>query len=67
MMDSGENVLQKKVKDCFTKMDYILNKRNATLYQVFKAYDHDKSGELDLKEFGKIMKRLDSNFSDDEL
>lgn len=46
-------------------MDHILNKRNATLFQVFKAYDKDKSGELSIQEFGKIMKRLDSSFSDE--
>lgn len=48
-------------------MDYILNKRNATLYKVFKAYDRDDSGELSLDEFGKIMKRLDSSFTEDEI
>ena len=48
-------------------MDYILNKKNATLYKVFTAYDRDNSGQLSLQEFGKIMKRLDSSFNDDEI
>ena len=45
-------------------MEYILTKKGVTLYKVFQVYDNDKSGELDVKEFGKIMKRLDGSFTD---
>ena len=48
-------------------MEYILTKKGVTLYKVFQVYDNDKSGELDVKEFGKIMKRLDPSFTDDEV
>lgn len=40
-------------------MDYILTKKNVTLYKVFSIFDKDKNGALDHEEFGKIMKKLD--------
>lgn len=48
-------------------MDYTLNRKNLSLYKVFVAYDGDKSGELDIREFGKILKRLDPAFTDDDI
>jgi Ca2+-binding EF-hand superfamily protein len=38
-----------------------------TLYKTFSAYDTDKSGELTIDEFEKIMKRLDSTFTHEEI
>lgn len=53
------NEALRKARDAFRKMDYILTKKKVTLYKVFKIFDKDKSGSLDIEEFGKIMKKLD--------
>ena len=34
---------------------------------MFAAYDGDKNGQLSIEEFSKIMKRLDSSFTDNEV
>lgn len=54
--------LEIKVKKCFVKLYKILSSKKLTLYKTFSAYDTDKSGELGLEEFEKIMKRLDNTF-----
>jgi len=41
----------------------ILSTKKLTLYKTFSAYDTDKSGELQIEEFEKIMKRLDATFT----
>ena len=53
------NEALRKARDAFRKMDYILTKKKVTLYKVFKIFDKDKSGSLDIEQFGKIMKKLD--------
>jgi Ca2+-binding EF-hand superfamily protein len=35
------------------------------LYKTFNAYDADKSGELTIEEFQKILRRLDNTFTSD--
>lgn len=45
-------------------MESTLAKKNLNLYKVFLAYDGDKSGQLSIEEFTKIMKRLDPKFTD---
>ncbi len=57
------NELELKVNKCFTKLYQILRLKKLTLYKTFLAYDSDRSGELAIGEFSKIMKRLDSSFS----
>lgn len=59
--------LEKKIHDCFKRLQIILSKKNLTLYNVYKTYDGDKSGFLSFNEFSKIIKRLDNSFSEDEL
>lgn len=59
--------LEKKIYNCFTRLQLILGKKNMTLYNVYRTYDGDKSGELSFMEFSKIIKRLDYSFSEDEL
>lgn len=59
--------LEIKVKKCFVKLYKILSSKKLTLYKTFSAYDTDKSGELGLEEFEKIMKRLDNTFKEDEI
>ena len=69
-MGSEKNIsseLEKKINVAFHKLEHTLQRKNLTLYQVFTAYDGDKSGQLDLKEFSKIMKRLDPGFQDEEI
>lgn len=38
--------LEKKVRMCFKKLEAIINKKKINLYQVFQAYDGDRSGQL---------------------
>lgn len=68
MNDQGIDLqLENKVRACFRKLEATLNKKNLNLYKVFIAYDGDKSGELTLDEFSKVMKRLDSSFTQGEI
>ena len=57
----------KKAREAFRKMDYILTKKKVTLYKVFNIFDKDKSGSLDLEEFGKIMKKLDPEINEEDI
>ena len=59
--------LEIKVKKSFVKLYRILSSKKLTLYKTFSAYDTDKSGELTIEEFEKIMKRLDNTFTQDEV
>jgi hypothetical protein len=59
--------LEFKVKKCFVKLFKILSSKKLTLYKTFSAYDTDKSGELTINEFEKIIKRLDSSFKLEEI
>lgn len=59
--------LQNKIRNCFVKLENTLTKKNLTLFKVFVAYDGDKSGSISVGEFGKIMKRLDASFTEDEI
>lgn len=55
------------MKKCFVKLYKILSTKKLTLYKTFCAYDTNKSGELTIDEFEKIMKRLDSSFTAEEV
>ena len=66
-MSTMSSELEIKVKRCFVKLYKILSSKKLTLYKTFSAYDTDKSGELTIEEFEKIMKRLDSTFTQDEM
>lgn len=66
--DQGIDVeLEKKVGNCFKKLELTLSRKNLSLYKVFAAYDGDKSGQLDLGEFSRVMKRLDPSFTEGEV
>jgi len=56
--------LERKVSNCFKKLEVTLTKKNLSLYKVFVAYDGDKSGQLSIDEFSKVMKRLDPSFTE---
>ena len=36
--------IEQKIRKSFKKLDYALNKKKLTLFQVFSAYDKDKNG-----------------------
>ena len=55
------------MKKCFVKLYRILTTKNLTLYKTFYAYDTDKNGQLTIVEFEKIMRRLDTSFTEDEI
>lgn len=59
--------LEKKAKKCFLKLFKIITTKNLTLFKTFSAYDTDKSGELNLEQFKKILKKLDPSLDDAEL
>jgi len=62
-----DNELEVKVKKCFVKLYNILTIKKISLYRTFVAYDADKSGQLGIDEFEKILKRLDGSFTKDEI
>lgn len=59
--------LQIKAKKCFVKLYNILTIKRISLYRTFVAYDADKSGQLAVDEFEKILKRLDGSFTKEEV
>lgn len=56
-----------KVKKSFIKLNKILTAKKLSLYATYNAYDTDRNGKLTLCEFEKIMKRLDTSFTEDEI
>lgn len=55
------------MRHCFNKLYQIISNKGLTLYKTFNAYDMDKSGELEIDEFQKIIKNLDPSFTLDEI
>ena len=49
------------------KLYNILNLKQMTLYKVYLAYNRDRSGKLSIDDFGKMLLRLDSEFSQSEI
>lgn len=49
------------------KLFKILNDKKLTLYKTFKAYDEGKKGRLSLKDFEKILLKLDGTFNGGEI
>lgn len=41
--------------------------KNLTLYKIFLTYDIDRSGMLSIDEFGKILRRLDTSITEEEV
>lgn len=58
---------EKKVRNCFVKLNKIIEKKSLTLYKTFIAYDADNTAVLTLPEFSKMLKKLDSSFTSDEI
>ena len=54
--------MENKIFQCFNRLYIILIKKKISLYQVFEVYDKEKSGELSLDQFSKIIRKLDENF-----
>lgn len=44
-----------------------MTKNNLLLQQVYGAYDIDNSGDMTIKEFSRIIKKLDDTFSENEI
>lgn len=59
--------LWQKAKKSFMKLYNILNLKQMTLYKVYLAYNRDRSGKLSIDDFGKMLLRLDSEFSQSEI
>ena len=47
------------------KLNKILSAKKITLYATYNAYDTDRNGQLTISEFERILKRLDSSFTED--
>jgi Ca2+-binding EF-hand superfamily protein len=45
------------------KLFKLLNAKKLTLYKTFRAYDEGRKGRLELKEFEKILNKLDPSFT----
>ena len=60
-------LLEDKVKKCFLKLNNILTTKNLTLLATYDAYDTDKNGSLTVGEFERMLKRLDTSFTEEEI
>ena len=49
---------EKKVRACFMKLLQLLQAKNQILYDVFKAFDKEKSNNLNREEFRKMMRYM---------
>jgi calmodulin len=56
-----------KIINAFNKLNQKMHKNGITLMQVFDAYDVNKDGGVTIKEFSRILKRLDDSMSDEEI
>ena len=56
-----------KVKKCFLKLHRILTSKKLTLFATYNAYDTDRNGQLTVSEFERILKRLDTSFTSEEI
>ena len=56
---------EKKVRNCFMKLNKIIEKKKLTLYKTFIAYDTDNTNVLTFAEFSKMLKKLDNSFTSD--
>ena len=59
--------LEFKVKKCFLKLNKILTTKKLTLFATYNAYDTDRNGQLTITEFERILKRLDTSFTEEEI
>ena len=54
---------EKKVRTCFRKLLEILRAQNKILYDVFKAFDKEKSGNLNRNEFKNMLRYLSTDIN----
>ena len=52
---------EKKIREAFIRLASKMKSRNLLLEEVFRAYDVNKSGDIDYTEFKRIMNRLDNS------
>lgn len=65
--DQVSENLEIRIQRCFIKLHEILSTKQLTLMATFQAYDTDRNGELKISEFERIIKRLDTSFSEEEI
>ena len=58
---------EKKVRTCFRKLLDILRAQNKILYDVFKAFDKEKSGSLNRNQFKNMLKYLSTDINDEQI
>lgn len=44
-----------------------MTKNNILLYQVYDAYDINKDGDMTIKQFSRIIKKLDDSFTEQQI
>ena len=59
--------LEFKVRKSFLKLNKILTTKKLTLFATYNAYDTDRNGQLTVTEFERILKRLDTSFTEEEI
>ena len=62
-----KNTVELKIFNAFSKLNQKMLKNGITLVQVFDAYDVNKDGDITIKEFSRILKRLDETLTDQEI
>lgn len=62
--DELEDRVQIKLVDAFRKLDKKMTSNSIQLYQVYDAYDINKDGDMTVKEFSRILRKLDESFTE---
>ena len=59
--------LEFKVRKSFLKLNKILTTKKLTLFATYNAYDTDRNGQLTIAQFERILKRLDTSFTQEQI
>lgn len=59
--------LEFKVRKSFLKLNKILTTKKLTLFATYNAYNTDRNGQLTIAQFERILKRLDTSFTQEQI
>jgi Ca2+-binding EF-hand superfamily protein len=59
--------IELKIIHAFKRLSQKMHKNHVSLKQVFDAYDLNRDGDINIKEFRRIMLKLDESLTDEEI
>jgi Ca2+-binding EF-hand superfamily protein len=57
--------IELKIINAFNRLSQKMHKNHVSLRQVFDAYDINKDGDITIKEFKRIMQKLDETLTEE--